>query len=401
MSHAPGQALPDDVPLLHAVIELTPRLRAASEEIEAARRLPPPIADLMRAAGVFAMAVPRAWGGPELDPITQFRVIEALGMADASVGWCAMIGCDTGYVTGFLDQDVARAMYPDYSAATGAAATPTGRAVVVPGGYRVSGRFPFVSGCHHCEWLWLGCIVEEDGAPRLDRNGVPETRQCFVPVSTCEILDTWYTTGLRGTGSNDVAVRDHFVPAEQTFSFQDPTIVKRPGPLYAFPLIFLAKQTAPALGAARYAVDSVIAAASSKSARRYMIGDRIEAPKLVRDDVFVQESISRADAILAAARAYVFALIEDMWTTLLDAGELSQLQLARFAAVHAFVTEACVDAVQRVYKASGGTAVYEKAPLGRCLRDVQTMNQHVASSLRMWEAGGRQLLGLDPLRLYL
>ena len=401
MRHMPGQALPDDPAVLHAVVELIPRIRAAGEEIEAARRLPPAIAEMMRSAGVFAMAVPHAWGGPELDPISQFRVIETLGMADGSVGWCAMIGCDTGYVTGFLDQNIARKMYPDFSVATGAAATPTGRAVVAPGGYRVSGRFPFVSGCHHCEWLWLGCIVEEDGEPRRDQNDVPETRQCFVPVSKCEILDTWYTTGLRGTGSNDVAVRDHFVPAEQTFSFQDSNITKRPGALYAFPLLFLAKQTAPAVGVARYAIDSVIAPASSKSARRYMVGERIEAPKLLRDDVFVQESIARADAILTAARAYVFELIEDIWTTLLGDGELSQLQLARFTTVHAFVTEACVAAVQLVYKASGGTAVYEKGPLARCLRDVQTMNQHVASSLRAWEAGGRQLLGLDPLRFYL
>jgi alkylation response protein AidB-like acyl-CoA dehydrogenase len=122
---------------------------------------------------------------------------------------------------------------------------------------------------------------------------------------------------------------------------------------------------------------------------------------MLRDDVFVQESVARADAILAAARAYVLGLIEDMWGTLVDGRELSPLQLARFSTVHAYVTEACVDAVQLVYKVSGGTAVYEKGPLARCLRDVQTMNQHVASSLRMWEAGGRHLLGLEPLRLYL
>jgi alkylation response protein AidB-like acyl-CoA dehydrogenase len=134
----------------------------------------------MKDAGVFGMAMPRAWGGSELDPLTQFRVIEALAMADGSVGWCAMIGCDGGYVTAFLDQDVARAMYSDLLVPTGAAATTTGQAVRVPGGYRVSGRFPFVSGCHHCQWLWLGCIVLENGVARVDGNGVPETRQCLI-----------------------------------------------------------------------------------------------------------------------------------------------------------------------------------------------------------------------------
>jgi hypothetical protein len=102
----------------------------------------------------------------------------------------------------------------------------------VPGGYRVAGRFPFVSGCQHCEWVWLGCTVVENGVPLVDGNGVPETRRCLLRLSQCEILDTWHTTGLRGTGSNDVIVRDEFVEEARSFSFQDPKLVKRPGPLY-------------------------------------------------------------------------------------------------------------------------------------------------------------------------
>jgi len=251
MPHAAGQATADDPPVLEAAIRLAEQIRAASEEIERGRRLPPRLAAAMKDAGVFGMAMPRAWGGSEVDPLTQFRVIEALAMADGSVGWCAMIGCDGGYLTAFLDQDVASAMYPDLLVPTGAATTTSGQAVRVPGGYRVSGRFPFVSGCHHCEWLWLGCIVHENGVARVGGNGVPETRQCFVRVSECEILDTWHTTGLRGTGSNDIVVRDKFVEEGRTFSFQEPTLIKRPGPLYAFPFLFIVKGSAPALGTNR------------------------------------------------------------------------------------------------------------------------------------------------------
>ena len=249
-THSAGRAAADDSPILHAAIGLAEQIRAASDEIERGRRIPPAIAQAMKDAGVFGMAMPRVWGGPELDPLTQFRVIEALAMADGSVGWCAMIGCDGGYVTAFLDQDVARAMYPDVLVATAAAATTTGQAARVPGGYRVSGRFPFVSGCQHCEWLWLGCIVVDNGVPRVDTNGVPETRQCVLPLSRCEILDTWHTTGLRGTGSNDIVVRDQLVEEEHSFSFQDPELIKRSGPLYSFPFLFIAKAAAPALGIA-------------------------------------------------------------------------------------------------------------------------------------------------------
>ena len=215
MIHIAGKASQEDSPILHAAIGLGPQIRAAREEIEQGRRIPPSLAAAMKGAGVFGMVMPRAWGGPELDPMTQFRVIEALALADGSVGWCAMIGCDAGYISAFLDQDVARAMFPDLLSAMGAAATPTGTATVVPGGYRVSGRFPFVSGYHHCEWLWLGCHVVEDGAPRVNSVGVPETRQCLLQSGKCEVLDTWFTTGLRGTGSNDVVVHDEFVPSEQ------------------------------------------------------------------------------------------------------------------------------------------------------------------------------------------
>jgi len=320
--HAAGVATADDSPILHAAIGLAEQIRAASDEIERGRRLPPGIAAAMKDAGVFGMAMPRVWGGPELDPSTQFRVIEALAMAEGSVGWCAMIGCDGGYVTAFLDQDVARTMYPDPMVATGAAATTTGRALRVPGGYRVSGRFPFVSGCHHCEWVWLGCIVVENDVPCVDGNGVPETRQCLLRLSQCEILDTWHTTGLRGTGSNDVVVNDEFVEEERSFSFQDPELIKRSGPLYAFPFMFMAKGSAPALGIARHAIDVVIESAAGKPARRYTVGERIEAPKVLRDDVYVQEAVGRAETLLAAARAYFFDVMGDLWATLLDGQHL-------------------------------------------------------------------------------
>jgi indole-3-acetate monooxygenase len=266
VTYAAGQAEADDHPILHAAIAFAPQIRAAAEEIERARRLPKSIVDALKEAGIFGMPMPRVWGGPELDPLTQFRVLETLAIADGSVGWCAMINCDGGYITAFLDQDVGRAMYPDLQLGTAAAATPTGQAVRVPDGYRVSGRFPFASGCQHCEWVWLGCVVTEDGRAVVDANGVPETRQCIVRLSECEVLDTWYTTGLRGTGSNDLLVKDVFVEAARTFSFQDRDLIKRPGPLYAFPFMFAAKSSPVALGIARRALDVLIETATNKAA---------------------------------------------------------------------------------------------------------------------------------------
>jgi indole-3-acetate monooxygenase len=398
MTYFAGEARTEDSSVLHAAIGLAEQIRAASDEIESSRRIPQSIAAAMKAAGVFSMAMPCAWGGPELDPLTQIRVIEALAMADGSVGWCAMIGCDGGYITAFLDQDVARSMYADLLVATGAAATTTGEARRVSGGYQVSGRFPFVSGCHHCEWAWLGCTVFVDGARRVDDNGVPETRQCFLRLSQCEILDTWYTTGLCGTGSNDVVVRDVFVPEEHTFSFQDPKLVRRSGPLYAFPFMFIAKGPGTALGIARHAIDTLTGTGARKPARRYTLGERVEAPKALRDDVYIQDAVGRAETLLTSARAHVFDVVGDLWASLLDGRQPTDRQLALFTTLYPHAVGVCVEVVQLIYKAAGGAAVYQKGHLDRCLRDILTANQHVIATARTYEMAGRLLLGLEPLR---
>jgi alkylation response protein AidB-like acyl-CoA dehydrogenase len=393
-----GKAFAEDSPILHAAIELAPKIRAAGDEMERIRRIPPTIAQAMKAAGVFGMVLPRSWGAPELDPLTQIRVIEALAMAEGSAGWCAMIGCDSGYITAFLEDDVAREMYPDIRVSTAATVSTTGQALPVRGGYRVSGRFPFSSGCHHSEWLWAGCKVIDDGRERVNDKGIPETRTCFLKLSEVEILDTWHTTGLRGTGSHDLAVRDVFVPIERTFTFQDPKLVKRPGPLYAFPLMFNAKGAAPALGIARHAIDTLIEQAGRKPARAMLQGNGREPAKLLGEEVFVQESLARAETLLGSARAYLFDVVGDIWKTLEEGKALINAQQARFITMYAHVVGACVEAVQLVFKASGGTAVYQSGPLDRCLRDILTMNQHLMGSLRTYEMGGRLLLGLEPMR---
>ena len=398
MTIAAGLAEPADSPILHAAIGMAPQFRHAADEIEQARRLPKPIVDGLRNAGVFGMSMPRAWGGPELDPLTQFRVLETLAMADGSVGWCAMINCDGGYITAFLDDQVGRSMYPDLQLGTAAAASPTGQATLVPGGYRVSGRFPFASGCQHCEWVWVGCLVQANGSPIVNREGVPETRQCLLRLSECEIFDTWYTTGLRGTGSNDLLVKDVFVPAERTFSFQDQQIIKRGGALYAFPFMFASKSGPVALGIARNALDALIETAITKTARRYTVGEQLEPAKMMRDDVFIQQAVGRADTMLTSARGYLFEVMDDFWSTLVSGQAPSPTQVARFTTTHAFVVGVCVEVVQLLYKTVGGTAVYQKGPFDRCLRDVLTMNQHVIGTPRTYEMSGRLLLGMEPLR---
>ena len=376
--------------IVEAVGALTPQIRAACAEIEANRCLPQAIVNAMKRAGAFRMTMPREWGGPELDPLSQIRVIETLSYADGSVGWCAMINSDGGYFSAYLNPTVARAMYRDLDAPTGGSLLFTGRAEAVDGGYLVNGRWPFVSGCKHCDWLIFSCNVIEHGAPRTTSNGLPERRFCFVPAGETEILDTWYTTGLRGSGSHDVALNNIFVPAERTYSFPSPP--RREGALYAYPLMFAYNLPGVTLGIARAAIDSFTEIAPRKQVTMSMLTGK---PTMLRDEAYAQSAVARAEALVGSAREYVFARIDEIWQTLLSGNQPTPKQRALYRIAIAHAHAACIEAVEGLFKAYGGGAVYSSSPFDRCLRDLLTINQHTMNSLKISEIAGRVLLGFD------
>jgi indole-3-acetate monooxygenase len=381
---------PEGEAIVEAVRALIPQIRSAGEEIEAGRRLPKTIVDAIKRAGAFRMTMPREWGGPEVDPLTQIRVIEALSYADGSVGWCAMINSDGGYFTAYLDPKIAREMYRDLDAPTGGSLLFAGRADAVDGGFRINGRWPFVSGCHHCDWLIFSCNVFEGSRPRTLPNGLPERRFCFVPADETQVLDTWYTTGLRGSGSNDVAISNLFVPAERTYSFPSPP--RREGPLYAYPLMFAYNLPGVTLGIARAAIDYFVEVAPRKQVTMSMLTGK---PVMLRDEAYAQNTVARAEALVGSAREYVFARIDEIWQTLLAGVQPTAKQRALYRIAIAHAHAACVEAIEGLFKAYGGGAVYASSPLDRCLRDVLTINQHTMNSLKINETAGRVLLGFE------
>jgi alkylation response protein AidB-like acyl-CoA dehydrogenase len=373
--------------ILEASRALGPQLRAAAEQIERERRLPLALVSAMQGAGVFRKPMPRAWGGPEADPLTQIDVIEALSAADGSAGWCAMIGSDGGYFTAFLDDAVGRELYHDLDAVTASSARPLGRAVAVAGGYRVTGRWAFASACQHATWFVPLCVVFDGEAPRQTASGAPETRMCYVRTDACEIVDTWTTTGLRGSGSHDVAVTEVFVPAERTFDlFTAPP--RRPGALYALRTMFKVNAPGVPLGIARGAIDGVVALATSKVGTYTGTG--------LREEAGVQQAVARADALVSAARGYVFDTVGDLWATLRAGDPPAPQQRARYGLCLAASCAWCVEAVDLMYQVAGGTALYAPHPLDRALRDIHTLGQHAMFSPKVFETAGRILLGLAP-----
>jgi alkylation response protein AidB-like acyl-CoA dehydrogenase len=376
---------------LDAARELGPKIRAAADEIERGRRLPMHLVREMQRAGMFRMAMPRAWGGPELDFLTQVRVIEELSIADASAGWCTMIGVDGGYMSAYIDQAVAREMYKDLDSVTAITFAPPGRAVKTKDGFIVNGRWPFGSGCQHATWLIGHFQIFDGDSPRLQSNGLPETRFGFLPAEEGEILDTWNTNGLRGSGSHDWTVKDRFIPEERTFNLAAPTPY-RDGPLYALPNLLIYKVSGVGLGIARGAIEDFIAMASKKP---LTFKSPSATKAMMRDETYVQCAVAQAEAMVSSARGFVFEAFGDLWNTMAAGNPPSLKQRARGRLAMASASAACLHAVELLYKANGGSSVYSGNAFDRRLRDMQTANQHTVVSLKTWEVTGRVLLGLE------
>jgi alkylation response protein AidB-like acyl-CoA dehydrogenase len=380
---------------LEAARKLIPMIRSCADEIEAERELPRPLFEAMADAGLFHVAIPRSLGGAELDLPTYAQVIEEIGKADASTGWILNQGAIFGTYAARMPHEVARAIWVDVPRAV-VANTPaaSARAIVVPGGFRVTGRQGFSTGCRHASWVAAHAQIFENDQPRIDaKNGLPEARYMFVPVAEAELLDTWRVRGMRGTGTHHFAVNDVFVPAERTVLSATAVAVET-GPLYRIPrtLCFASGDGSVALGVARTCLDTFYELAGAKTPRT-MQG-------LLRDQSMVQAAVGRAEADLRSGHAFLTQAIRDVWA----AAEANALTLdhragLRLAATHAI--RLAVGIVDTVYNFAGATAVYEDHLLQRHFQDIHVISQHLQARLTHYELIGRHVLGLpvDEARL--
>jgi alkylation response protein AidB-like acyl-CoA dehydrogenase len=369
--------------ILEAARGLAPRIRELAPLIEESRRLPLGLADAFREIGLWRACVPSSAGGigAEVHLAALLEAFKVLSAADASAGWCAMIGATSGLVLAYVDQSLAKSIVTsDARFCLGGVFAPSGRALPVDGGFRVTGRWAFASGVHHTTWLSLGVVVDE--------SDPPDVRGVLVPSSEIEILDTWHVSGLRGTGSNDVVADDVFVPDERAFRLIGGTPLAE-ATLFRFPLFgLLALGVASvALGIARGAIDDLVELATEKtpSGSRRRLADRAHA----------QMEVAKASAELAAAEAFVTS---DVSLIHWEASEGEDPDLAdrtrlRLAATHAARTAARV--VDRMYDLGGGSSIYATSRLQRAFRDVHAATQHMVVAPATYELTGRVLLGVE------
>jgi alkylation response protein AidB-like acyl-CoA dehydrogenase len=313
-------------------------------------------------------------------------VIEILSAADPSVGWCAMIGSDAGFYAAFLEEDAARALYSDLDSVTAGMLQPAGRALRVPGGYRVSGRWAFGSGSTHADVIVGGCLVFEGEQPVLNEQGLPSWRVMMAPASSWQVLDTWYTTGLAGSGSHDYTTSDLFVPAEHTFSLLEPA--RRAEPLYAFNGMFFINLHGVALGLARRAIDVV----------RTLAGEKTLLPELVlmKDVLRVRTALARAEGMLGAARAYTYETMDRVWATLCAGDALSRELRLHIAMSRFNAFQMARDVAQAMVDTAGSSSIYSHSPLDRLLRDAITLRTHIAVQDRLLEQISALAVGEDP-----
>ena len=256
---------PDEA-LLAAAREIGPLIRKHADEAEQQRRLSKPVLEALRKTGLLKMATPKSLGGLESDPITRALVVEEVGRHDSAAGWTLENPIDWAFFCSRLPDEGAEEIYA--KGGDTLIAAQFGRPINAKtenDGYRISGRAPFVSNCHDADWISCTALVDADKHP----DSEPETRMVYFPADQCEIIDTWYTMGMRGTGSNDIEVKDAFVPKARTFPMQpeyEPGSHYK-GPLYRMPIVGAAGTgiPTPMLGVARRALEEVTEIALTKN----------------------------------------------------------------------------------------------------------------------------------------
>ena len=371
--------------ILAAVRELTPGIRARVAEIERARRLPADLAQALAAAGLFRMAVPRDVGGLELEPQLLLRAIEAVGAADASVGWCVMIGATSGVTAAYLPTAVAREIFGPPDSIVGGVFAPMGKAVIDGDDYVLSGRWPWASGSANCRWLIGGCVVTDNGEARKLLNGMPEERRLIFPAGAATLNDTWHVSGLCGTGSGEMVVSGLHVPRAHAASYDAPVAS---GPLYVFPFFGLLALgiAAVALGNARGAIEDLVELAGAKQPQgsRRSLAERGSA----------QSTLAVAEANLRSARAFFYEAVDDAWQVARQSGGIEMRHRAslRLAATHA--TRTASDVTRSMYDLGGGSSVFLSSPLQRRFRDSHVATQHIMVAPPTYELTGRVFMGL-------
>jgi 3-hydroxy-9,10-secoandrosta-1,3,5(10)-triene-9,17-dione monooxygenase len=372
---------------------LSPMLAQRAAIGDRERRLPKETIADMQAAGLFRVLQPKRWGGYEMSPNVFFDVQLALAEGDMSPAWVYGVVGLHPWLVAVLDDRAAQDIWgKDSSTLIGSSLHPSGTAKEVDGGYRLSGRWKFSSGCDHCDWSVLGAMTPAKG------DGPPDWRLFLVPRKDYRIVDTWNVPGLKGTGSNDVVVEDAFVPAYLTQTQLDNFLCRGPGQavntaaLYRMPFgqIFFRGISTGAVGALQGMLNAFV----DYGSKRVSVGGGSTAQDPVVQLVCAEVATALDEITLVLHRNFrnLMAYAEKG-----EAPPLVERLQYRFQS--AVAVERCSLLAARLFKAAGGAGLFAELPFARFFADISAGRQHVGNQFesigRNW---GAALLGGEPKR---
>ncbi|ALO13267.1 Acyl-CoA dehydrogenase [Streptomyces venezuelae] len=380
----------DDV--LAAIRDLAPGLRERAAEAEALRRVPDASIKEIEDTGFFQLLQPQAFGGRAADPLVFYSAVKEIAKACGSTGWVAsVVGVHPWHVALFDARAQQEVWGADPKARIASSYAPTGKAAAVDGGFRLSGRWHFSSGCDHVQWVLLGCLV-----PDAEGNPV-DMRTFLIPRSDYRVDDVWDTVGLRGSGSNDIVVEDVFVPEHRALSFGPVTALKVPGhelnrePLYRLPYagVFTATISTPIVGIAEGAYEAYTEATRQRF--------RVSYGQKVAEDPFAQVRIARAASDIDASWLQMTRNIGEMYALARRDEELPMELRTRTRRDQVLATERCVAAIDLLMENAGGGAMRTgPGPVQRAWRDAHTGRGHAANDPeRALVMYGQCALGID------
>ncbi|HEY8089477.1 MAG TPA: flavin-dependent monooxygenase [Polyangiaceae bacterium] len=340
------------------------------------RRIPDETIADFREAGFFRMLQPARWGGLEVHPNTFFATQIAVASACPSSAWVlGVVAVHAWQLALFPLQAQEDVWGADPGTLISSSYAPTGKVARAEGGYRISGRWSFSSGCDHCQWVFLGGFVppETEGQP-------PEMRTFLLPRSDYRIDDNWHVAGLKATGSKDIVVENAFVPEHRTHRLVDGFKRKSPGnevnqaPLYRLPFgqIFVRSVSTSAIGAAQGALDAFVETA----AKRVAASDGAK----VSEDPATQTVIARAASLVDETRLVLRRNFDEMMSLAVAGKDIGIDRRVRFRHDSAMAVVKSVEAVDLLFTASGGRAIFLGHPLLRCFLDVHAARAHYANN---------------------
>ncbi|EDP70710.1 Acyl-CoA dehydrogenase, type 2, C-terminal domain [Flavobacteriales bacterium ALC-1] len=360
---------------------------AHREETESLRRIAPAVLEKLKDSQLFRMGLPKFLGGWEDNPVEVLKAYELLSSAEASVAWSVWnnhLACTFGR---FLDDDSMKEIYKDSSHVYANSARPEGIAEIVPGGYKVSGRWSLVSGCEISDWFAMRCLVTSDDLPKTLGPGAL-LKLFFIKKEDIKVIDTWYVGGLRGSGSHDIEIKDVFVPENYAIDFNSPVSIDNAYSRLPIGCLNSAGNAAIALGLLKAAMDELIK----------MCLDRVTPGKNpdLRDRLTIQTTIAKSKTTLEAKRTQLHNAVSTIWEEAQKSNTYTDEQLADVWAASVEAASAARSMVTEIFAVAGTASLYTKYRIERVHRDIHAVLQHGIIQPHWMNQAGMAYVGLKP-----